>query len=434
MKALIQAGGAGTRLKSITGDLPKPMVKINGKPILEWQLLSLALSGVKEAVIVIGKNGDSIPSYFGNGERFGLSIRYIKEEQPLGTAGALAYIKEDFNEDFFVVFGDLMLDVDWGRFLSFHKEKKSALTSFAHPNSHPFDSDLLVVDEESKILSIDSKNNVRDYYYENLTNAGLYVASPEVFSFVDEPRKIDFEKDLLSAFIKEGKAYAYRSSEYVKDCGTPERFSAVNQDSLNGIISAKSLRNKQKALFLDRDGVINKFGDFVVNEDMLSLCQNASKAIKLINDSSYLAICITNQPVIARGEVTFEGLRKIHNKMETLLGKDGAYLNDLFFCPHHPDKGYEGEVKELKFDCSCRKPKIGLLLKAQEKYNIDFSQSYFIGDTCRDVQTGINAGCKTILVTSGDPIPARAYGDAKADYVKKDLYEAVNFILGKGGN
>ncbi len=434
MKALIQAGGAGTRLKSITGDLPKPMVKINGKPILEWQLRSLALSGVKEAVIVISKNGDSIPAYFGNGERFGLSIRYIKEEQPLGTAGALAFLKNDFTEDFFVVFGDLMLDVDWGRFLSFHKEKKSALTSFAHPNSHPFDSDLLVVDEHSKILSIDSKNNVRDYYYENLTNAGLYVASPEVFSFVDEPRKIDFEKDLLSAFIKEGKAYAYRSSEYVKDCGTPERFSAVNQDSLNGIISAKSLRNKQKALFLDRDGVINKFGDFVVKEDMLSLCPNASKAIKLINDSSYLAICITNQPVIARGEVTFEGLRKIHNKMETLLGKDGAYLNDLFFCPHHPDKGYEGEVKELKFDCSCRKPKIGLLLKAQEKYNIDFRESYFIGDTCRDVQTGINAGCKTVLVTSGDPIPTRAYGEAKADYVKKDLYEAVKFILGKDEN
>ncbi len=429
MKALIQAGGPGTRLKAITGDLPKPMVKINGKPILEWQLSSLVSSGVKEAVIVINKTGDSIPAYFGNGEKFGLSLRYIKEEQPLGTAGALAYVKDDFKDDFFVVFGDLMLDVDWARFLSFHKEKKSAITAFAHPNSHPFDSDLLVVDDENKILSIDSKNNVRDYCYENLTNAGLYVASHEIFKYIDEPKKIDFEKDLLSVFVHEEKAFAYRSSEYVKDCGTPDRFKAVSDDSINGIISAKSLRNKQKAIFLDRDGVINKFGDFVTKEDMLRLYPRSAEAIKLINNSSFLAICITNQPVVARGEVTFEGLKRIHNKMETLLGREGAYLNDLFFCPHHPDKGFEGEIKELKFDCSCRKPKIGLLLKAQQKYNIDFTSSYFIGDTCRDVQTGINAGCKTILVRSGDPHPDRAYGEAKADYVKKDLFEAVSFIL-----
>ncbi len=430
MKALIQAGGAGTRLKSISGDLPKPMVKVNGKPILEWQLSSLALSGVNEVVIVISTTGDSIPAYFGNGSNFGISIKYIKEEQPLGTAGALAYLKDDFTEDFFVVFGDLMLDVDWMRFLAFHKEKKSVLTSFAHPNSHPFDSDLLVVDGEERILSIDSKNNTRDYYYENLTNAGLYVVSPKVFAFANEPGKIDFEKDLLSFYIKKGEAFAYRSSEYVKDCGTPERFLSVNSDSINGIISAKSLRNKQKAIFLDRDGVINQFGDFVIKEDMLNLCPGASAAIKLINDSSFLAICITNQPVVARGEVTFDGLKGIHNKMETLLGKEGAYLNDLFFCPHHPDKGYAGEVEELKFDCSCRKPKIGLLLKAQSKYNIDFSSSYFIGDTCRDVQTGINAGCKTVLVTSGDPHPDKAYGEAKADYVKKDLFDAVSFIIG----
>lgn len=429
MKALIQAGGAGTRLKEITGDLPKPMVRIGGKPILEWQLLSLKKAGVKEAWIVIGKNGDSIPAYFGDGSHLGLSIHYIKEEQPLGTGGALAFVKNVFIDDFFVVFGDLMLDIDWRRFLEFHQKNKAILTAFAHPNSHPFDSDLFVCDEHGRILSIDSKHNIRDYYYENLTNAGLYVVNPKVFSLVKEAKKIDFEKDILSPFITNGDAYAYRSSEYVKDCGTPERYYAVNEDLRNGVIAAKSLCNKQKAIFLDRDGVINAFGDFVTKEEMFHLLPQAPKAIQLINNSSFLAICITNQPVVARGEVTFAELKNIHNKMETLLGKEGAYLNDLFFCPHHPDKGFPGEVKELKFDCNCRKPKIGLLLKAQEKYNIDFEKSYFIGDTYRDVQTGINAGCKTILVTSGDPHPDRAYPNAKPDIVKKDILDAVNFIL-----
>ncbi len=431
MKAFIQAGGAGTRLKEITGDLPKPMVPIGGRPILEWQLLSLKKAGIDEAWIVIGKNGDSIPAYFKDGSALGLSIHYIKEEMPLGTAGALAFVKNVFIDDFFIVFGDLMLDIDWHRFLAFHQKNKAVITAFAHPNSHPFDSDLFVCDDQERILSIDSKNNNRNYYYENLTNAGLYVVSPKVFTLVNETQKVDFEKDVLPPFIHNGEAYAYRSSEYVKDCGTPERYYAVNEDLQNGVISAKSLCNKQKAIFLDRDGVINEFGDFVTKEEMFHLLPQAPKAIQLINHSAFLAICITNQPVIARGEVSFAGLKNIHNKMETLLGKEGAYLDDLFFCPHHPDKGFPGEVKELKFDCDCRKPKIGLLLKAQEKYNIDFSKSYFIGDTCRDVQTGINAGCQTILVTSGDPRPDRAYSSAKPNYTKKDILEAVRFILNR---
>lgn len=121
-------------------------------------------------------------------------------------------------------------------------------------------------------------------------------------------------------------------------------------------------------------------------------------AIHLINKSRYLAICITNQPVIARGEVTFVELDDIHHKMETLLGQKEAYLDDLFFCPHHPDKGYAGEVKELKIDCDCRKPKIGMLIKAQDKYNINIKESWFIGDSNNDVQTGINSGCQTVYI------------------------------------
>ena len=118
-----------------------------------------------------------------------------------------------------------------------------------------------------------------------------------------------------------------------------------------------------------------------------------SEAIKLINQSGYLAIVVTNQPVIARGEVTWDELHEIHRKMETLLGKDGAYIDGIYICPHHPDKGFEGERPEYKIDCDCRKPKPGLLLQAAQDYNIDLTQSYMIGDSERDVEAGINAGC-----------------------------------------
>lgn len=428
MYAVIQAGGAGTRLKTITGDLPKVMVELNGKPIIEWQIESLKRSGIQDLVIIISKNGKLISDYCGDGKKFGVNISYIKEESPLGTAGGLYFAKEIIKDDFVLCFGDLMLDVDWIRFHRFHKEKGSSLTAFAHPNSHPFDSDLLVTNDEEKITKIDSKHNVRDYYYENLTNAGLYVCSKEVLDFIKEPEKIDFEKVVLKHFVEEGKAYAYRSSEYVKDCGTPDRYYSVEKDLKNGIIHGKSLSNLQKCIFLDRDGTINKYRGLVKKTDELELADDAALAIKTINESSYLAICATNQPVIARGDTTFEELKNIHNKMETILGKGGAYLDGLYFCPHHPAGGFEGEVPELKFDCDCRKPKIGLLKKAQERFNIDLSKSWFIGDTDRDIQTGINAGCRTIFLDT-TPNPPIRFVDAKPDFVCHSLSEAVNLIM-----
>ena len=126
------------------------------------------------------------------------------------------------------------------------------------------------------------------------------------------------------------------------------------------------------------------------------------EAIKKINQSGYLAVVVTNQPVIARGEVTYDKLKEIHNKMETLLGKDGAYLDGIYFCPHHPDSGFEGEIKELKIDCNCRKPKPGMLIKAAEDLNVDLSMSWMIGDGKSDILAGKNAGCKTALIGEDD--------------------------------
>ncbi len=167
---------------------------------------------------------------------------------------------------------------------------------------------------------------------------------------------------------------------------------------MHGRVSGKNLKNKQKAIFLDRDGTINKYVGFLRDIDEFELLDGVADAIQEINASGYLAIVSTNQPVIARGEVSFDELEMIHNKMETLLGQKGAYLDAIYFCPHHPHKGYEGERPELKFDCECRKPKPGMLLKAAQEFNIDLAQSWMIGDGENDIKAGMNAGCKTALI------------------------------------
>ena len=430
MIAIIQAGGAGTRLKSIAGDLPKPMVRICDKPILQWQIENLKSFGIKEIYIAVSDKSTAVQDYFSDGRDFGVKIRYIIENEPLGSGGVLYSANKLFDEDFILLFGDLMIDVDWEKFVSAHKETGALITAFSHPNSHPFDSDLIVANPDGLVLGLDSKSNSRNYAYENLTNAGLYIIGKNLLGkYSAVPRKIDFEKNVLAPEIKQGNVYAYRSSEYVKDCGTPDRYYSVEKDCKSGIVSLRNLAKVQQCIFLDRDGTINVFGDFVTKASMLKLMPDAAESIAKINASSYLAICITNQPVVARGETTFAELRNIHNQMEDLLGEKGAYLNDLFFCPHHPDKGYPGEVPELKIVCDCRKPKIGMLLRAQKRYNIDFKKSWFVGDTLQDVQTGINAGCRTILLTCGDPHPAKRWPNAKPDFVCKSLHDAVQTIL-----
>ena len=246
-------------------------------------------------------------------------------------------------------------------------------------------------------------------------NAGLHVINPKVleFSGIDadligkngangKPVKVDLDRQLLKPLAGTGKMFCYDSPEYVKDMGTPERYYSVCADYKEGRVSGKNLKNKQKAVFLDRDGTINKYVGFLRKIDDFELIDGVATAIRKINESGYLAIVVTNQPVIARGEVSFDELEEIHNKMETLLGKEGAYLDAIYYCPHHPHKGYEGECPELKIECDCRKPKPGMLLKAAEDYNFDLSQSWMIGDGENDVKAGINAGCKTVLLSEVD--------------------------------
>lgn len=428
MKAVIMAGGKGTRLQSMIADIPKPMVPVMGKPILEYQIESLAKSGISEITIIIGYLGNIIQEHFKDGNNWNVSINYIVEDKPLGTAGALFYLKNRIDDDFIILFGDLMLDIDWCRFMDFHKRNNSLVTLFAHPNAHPYDSDLIMTDEKNRVIGIDSKNNVRNYYYHNFVNAGLYCVNPCFLNMLEAVEKVDLEKDLITSAIVTKRVYAYRSTEYVKDMGTPDRFMTVLEDIKEGLVTSRSLQNKQKCIFLDRDGTINKLVGFLNSENLFELLPGVTEAIQAINKSEYLSIIATNQPVIARGECSFQELYKIHAKMETELGKEGAFIDDIFFCPHHPDKGYEGEIPELKLDCECRKPKIGMLTQAAEKYNIDLKNSWYVGDTTTDIQVGLNAGMHTILVLTGEAGKDGKY-NVTPEAVASDLRDAVEIIL-----
>ena len=410
MKVVIMAGGRGTRITSVASDIPKPMIKIGEKPVLEHELECLRSQGFTDIIITVSHLGHIIMDYFGDGSKvspatgkpFGVHIEYYFEKEPLGNAGALFKIKEKLTEDFLLLNADALFDVDFNRFVDYHRQHGALVTLFAHANDHPYDSGLLVVDKDNYVQQWLTKEDTRPQYYRNIVNGGLHVLSPKVLDVEINTPKVDLDRQILKPLAGTGKMLCYNSPEYAKDMGTPERYYVACEDYKSGKIQGKNLRNKQKAIFLDRDGTINKYVGYLRTPEQFELLEGAGEAIRKINLSGYLAIVVTNQPVIARGEVTVDGLQQIHNKMETMLGKEGAYLDGVYYCPHHPDKGFAGEVEELKIVCECRKPKAGLLLQAAKDFNIDLSQSWMIGDSENDVLAGKNAGCKTALIGETD--------------------------------
>lgn len=418
MQLVIIAGGKGTRLG--LKDIPKPMVKIGDKPLLEHQIDLAKRYGVDEVFILSGHLANVIEEYFGDGSKFGVKIHHVIEPYPLGTAGSLKLLEGKLNDRFLVFYGDVVMDFDIASFVEFDKQYDSIGTTIIHPNDHPYDSDLLEINKNNKVTKVLPKPHQDGEYYQNLVNAAVYIFSPKIFEYIEEGVSHDFGKHILSRVVDAGETLiGYKTPEYIKDMGTADRFEAVKNDFLTGKVARLNKQNKRPCIFLDRDGVINKDMDSKPLCKDFELLDGVAEAIKSINKSDYLSVVVTNQPMIAKGFVTFEEVENTHKKMETLLGEQHAYLNGIYYCPHHPEKGFDGEIKELKIDCECRKPKAGMLFKATKDLNIDLENSWMIGDSQRDIDAGKNVNCRTISIKK----------DLGADYIAQDLKDAVNYIL-----
>jgi histidinol-phosphate phosphatase family protein len=427
---IILAGGMGTRLKARLGDLPKPMIPIAGKPLLEHHVELAKRHCFSEIIIFACYRPDLIEHHLGDGRRWGVSISYVIEKEPLGTAGAVLAGFDKLQENFLVLYGDAMVNVDLERIWQTHLQRKADATLLLHPNDHPLDSDLVEADVNGWIRAFHGRPHPTDRYFQNLVNAGLYVIRKEALRpWAKEPKFLDFGKDLFPAMLaRNGRIYAYNTPEYIKDIGTPERYDRVCAEFDRGVIQSSSLSTPQRAVFIDRDGTINKEVDNLRSAEQLELLPGVAEAIHTLNHHGYRVVLVTNQPVIAKGFCSEADLQVIHNKLETLLGTEHAFLDRIYYCPHHPEAGFPGERPELKIKCDCRKPAPGMVHQAAKDLNLDLNKSWFIGDTTTDVQTAKNAGVRSILVQTGYA-GRDGKQEAKPDFTFASLKDAADWIV-----
>lgn len=417
MDVLILAGGDGQRIKKLSKNKQKSLLKINNKSLLKHQITQLSKIN-KKIFISIKENDEEVVNELKTIKK--KKFNFIKENKKLGTAGCLKALKKYKLNNILVIYSDILFNIDLKKFIRFHNDKKSDLTLFTHPNDHPYDSDLVEVNENSRVTNFHNKYSKKKYAG-NLCLSGIYIIKKKILKYLSKNDYQDFSKDFLPKIIKKNlKVFSYKSREYAKDIGTPLRYKIAIKEFNSDKFKKGNINSKIPAVFLDKDGVINKDNYNFKYQNPHKFIDGTFDAIKKINKNGYLAILVTNQPAVAKGFISLKKLIKDFKTLESLLGEMRCYLDEIYFCPCHPQKGFIGENKKFKRSCSWRKPNNGMLLKAIKDLNVDIKNSFMIGDTINDLIAAKKSEIRFIKV--GDR-------DFKSNLEFKNLKSATNYIF-----
>lgn len=248
MKAIILAGGEGTRLRPLTCSIPKPMMPILGKPIIQYTIELLKDNGIKDIGITLQYLADEIINYFGNGSKFGVDITYFIEDKPLGTAGSLINAKKFIDGTFLVISGDSLTDMNLLKALEYHRERRGIGTLILKEVNVPLEYGVVITDKNQKITQFLEKPSWEEVF-SNKVNTGIYILEKEVFNYYNKNEKFDFAKDLFPVLLKDNKElYGYISREYWCDIGNIQQYEQCHFDILN-----KNVRVKIEAFTYEKD-------------------------------------------------------------------------------------------------------------------------------------------------------------------------------------
>lgn len=390
---VVIAGGKGTR--SINPSVPKSLHKLMGETIIEHQLSSIAKYGPAEVIIVGGFGFEALKEELEFLEiKFpDLALTPLHEENPQGTLGALMLALDRIQTTYCVVIlGDIIFDCNLENLLKFSVKLNVDFVLCSHPNAHPEDSDQihmdLITSEVKRFFPKGETTGVAG----NLAAAGIYCVRKDFlkenqFSFGDITKSIS-----EYCLTNKARIYSWITVDYVADAGTPARIEKIENDMRTGTRMRRSGIQKD-AIFLDLDDTLLKNVEDKSVADPPMVAMETILELKRLNQLGIPIVVATNQPGIAKGHFDLEAFGLYKAKIESNLSIYGAFVDAWEICPHHPEKGWENEVADLKIACECRKPKPGLLLQAAQKYGISLPKSVFLGDSIVDLMasTEVNA-------------------------------------------
>lgn len=382
-QALILAGGFGSRLGEITKETPKPILPVGGIPFLEYVLWNLKRHGLTRILISTGYLSDRIEAALGDGSKLGIQLQYCVEADPLGTGGATALAAPRMEDEFLVLNGDTLFEVNYWALWN-HKSGlgTASIALRGVPDVARYGGCVL---EGNTVVAFSEKGTSGP----GIINAGNYVLDQELVDRLPKGQS-SLERDLFPILAKEGMLAGLSSDGFFIDIGLPET-----------LIEADDALPRWRAkpcCFLDRDGVLNVNNHHTFRTADLQWIPGSREGIRWLNDHGYLAIVVTNQAGIGKGIYSEAQFQTFMAQMKADLREVGAHLDAVYFCPYHPTEG----IGEFLYDSPDRKPNPGMILRAAKEWNVDVTHSFLVGDKDTDMQAAERAGLPGIKFEAGD--------------------------------
>lgn len=376
-QAVILCGGKGERLRPLTELTPKPMIRIDDRPFLEFLIEKISSQGIKRFVILSGYLGDQIRDYFGSGSDWGIDIQYSHGPNEWDTAKRLWEARNLLDKNFLFLYSDNYINLDLLELENHYFKSKKPLT-------------LSLAKKKNGNIAIDEKSMVKEYDLDrdnvslDLVEIGFMIANTsEIISYYDNENS-SFSK-IIGRMVEDNKVSGFQYHNPYYSISDLDRLEITREYLL-----------KDKILILDRDGTLNRRApkaQYIQSWDDFNWLPGAINALKILSNEGFRFIVISNQAGIARKMVSDYEVKSINNRMRDELMKESIEILETYYCPHHWDDG-----------CFCRKPNPGLFFKASSDHLFRIEKTLYIGDDSRDCQAAYNSGCNSIFVGDKDEL------------------------------
>jgi len=375
-QAVIIAGGMGTRLKPFTDTAPKPMYPFEGVPFIEYLVKQVKGFGIDRILILLGYLPEKVMEYLGDGSKYGVNITYDVTPVENETGKRLLAAKSKMDETFLFMYCDNYCPIDFEQLVAEFEKNQALIQITAYANRDKYTKDNLLLGENGKIEKYDKKRVTEGL---KTVDIGYAIVNREALSLMPE-ENVNFEAAVYPQLVEQGKMFATVCEHRYYSVGSWERIELT-----------KEFFREKRFVFLDRDGTLNERAPkacYIEKKEDFVWLPGAREAVKKLNDNGYLVLLVSNQPGIARGNLTEEQLSEIHDKMMADLAEAGASVDKIYYCPHNWDEG-----------CFCRKPSPGMLYQAQRDYCLNLKEGVLFGDDERDIDAANRAGVRGVLVT-----------------------------------